>query len=558
MVLPRQGLRWRWSQAQPERTDDGGTQWHGIISDITERKQAEDELRKRENLLNRIFEVLPAGLWLADKDGMLLRGNPAGVRIWGGEPHVPISEYGVFKAWRLPKRELIEAEDWALAKTVREGLTINDELLEIESFDGKKKTILNYTAPILDENGKVDGAIVVNLDISDRKALEEQLSQAQKMESVGRLAGGVAHDFNNMLSVIIGNAELALNSLDSSDQVYAEIVEIQKAAQRSADLTRQLLAFARKQTATPKVLDLNETIESMLKMLQRLIGEDIDLIWKPGELLDHVRIDPAQIDQLLANLLVNARDAIGHRVGRVVIETGHAEFDEQFCKMHIGYSVGSFIMISVSDDGCGMDETTMANIFEPFFTTKAVGEGTGLGLATVYGIIKQNQGFINVYSEPGHGSTFRIYLPVYQTRKAESAIRHGLVEPLKPGHETVLLVEDEPSILVMATKMLEMLGYNVLPAATPVEAINLAERLAGRIDLLMTDVIMPEMNGRELAKRLLTLYPSLKRLFMSGYTADVIAHHGVLDEGVHFIQKPFSMQGLIRKLREVLGEKPDE
>jgi PAS domain S-box-containing protein len=422
VVLPRQGLRWRWSQAQPERTDDGGTLWHGIISDITERKQAEEELKRRENLLNRIFEVLPVGLWLADKNGMLLRGNPAGVRIWGGEPHVPISEYGVFKAWRMPKREPIEADDWALAKTVRDGVTINDELLEIESFDGKKKTILNYTAPILDENGAVDGAIVVNLDISDRKALEEQLSQAQKMESVGRLAGGVAHDFNNMLSVIIGNAELALNSLDSPDQVYSEIVEIQKAAQRSADLTRQLLAFARKQTATPKVLDLNETIESMLKMLQRLIGEDIDLLWKPGKVIGQVRIDPAQIDQLLANMLVNARDAIGHRVGRVVIETDSAEFNEEYCGTHVGYSLGNYVMLTVSDDGCGMDETTMSNIFEPFFTTKGVGEGTGLGLATVYGIIKQNQGFINVYSEPGHGSTFRIYLPEYQSRKAEMLI----------------------------------------------------------------------------------------------------------------------------------------
>lgn len=268
----------------------------GINIDITERQQAEEELRRRENQLQRILEILPIGLWFADKHGTLLRCNPMGIRIWGGEPTVSIGELGLFKAWRLPSREPVEADDWALAKTIRDGVTIVDELLEIEAFDGKRKTILNYSTPILDDDGRVDGAIVVNLDVSDRMALEDQLLQAQKMESIGRLAGGVAHDFNNMLSVILGHCELALKGLPPEHPLFARLQNIREAGERSADLTRQLLAFARRQTVAPKVLDLNETVEGMLKMLRRLIGEDIDLAWLPGRNLGAVKIDPSQLD----------------------------------------------------------------------------------------------------------------------------------------------------------------------------------------------------------------------------------------------------------------------
>lgn len=529
----------------------GENKFLGIVRDLTERKQAEEELRRRENQLQRIFEILPIGLWFADKEGTLLRGNPKGIEIWGAEPTVPLSEYGVFKAWRLPAREPVAADQWALVKTIRTGETFVDELLEIESFDGKRKTILNYTAPVLDRDGQVDGAIVVNLDISDRKALEDQLLQAQKMESIGRLAGGVAHDFNNMLGVILGYAEMLLEQVPADQSMYGALHGIQQAAQRSADLTRQLLAFARKQTVAPRVLDLNETVSGMLTMLRRLIGEDIDLVWLPGQDLGPIMMDPSQIDQILANLCVNARDAIGGTTGKVTIETANAVFDQTYCAVHAGYVPGNYVLLAVSDDGCGMDAETLSHLFEPFYTTKEMGEGTGLGAAMVYGIVRQNNGFINVYSEPGQGTTFKMYLHRFSV-PGDVKIEAEAVSAIFSGQETILLVEDEPMILKMVTLMLESQGYHVLPAATPGEAIHLARKHAGEIHLLMTDVVMPEMNGRELARNLLSLYPALKRLFMSGYTANVIAHHGVLDAGVHFIQKPFSKKDLAAQVRSVL------
>ncbi|MDP3478591.1 MAG: PocR ligand-binding domain-containing protein [Desulfoprunum sp.] len=388
---------------------------------------------------------------------------------------------------------------------------------------------------------------------ADRAILQSQLMQSQKMESVGRLAGGVAHDFNNMLGVILGHVEMAQDQVDPADPLFEDLNEVKKAAQRSADLTRQLLAFARKQTVSPKVLDLNETVEGLFKMLRRLIGEDIDLVWQPGTGLWQVKIDPSQVDQILANLTVNARDAI-EGVGKITIETQNATLDDEYCTDHIGFIPGSYVMLSISDDGCGMDPEVQEHIFEPFFTTKGVGQGTGLGLATIYGIVKQNGGFIYVYSEPGQGTTLRIYLPKH-VGKALTPDRENLAEMEQRGQETILLVEDEPSILHLGKRMLEKLGYRVLAAATPGEALRLAEQNSGEIHLLLTDVVMPEMNGRDLARRLLSLYPDLKRLFMSGYTANVIAHHGVLDEGVHFIQKPFSKTELSVKVREALEKR---
>jgi CheY-like chemotaxis protein len=293
-------------------------------------------------------------------------------------------------------------------------------------------------------------------------------------------------------------------------------------------------------------------VEGMLKMLQRLIGEDIDMAWIPGEKVWPVKIDPAQINQVLANLCVNARDAIAD-VGKVTIETGNSVFDEEYCKEHAGFLPGEYTLLTVSDNGCGMKSKTLENIFEPFFTTKESNKGTGLGLATVYGVVKQNNGFINVYSEPDQGATFRIYLPRHRVKEASLPDKEA-IRPAARGHETILLVEDEPAILRMTTMMLERTGYKVLAASTPGAAIALAREHAGDIHLLMTDVVMPEMNGRDLAKNLLSLYPNLKRLFMSGYTANVIAHHGVLDEGVQFIQKPFAKQDLAVKVREVLDE----
>jgi signal transduction histidine kinase/ActR/RegA family two-component response regulator len=390
----------------------------------------------------------------------------------------------------------------------------------------------------------------------ENKRLEKMLNQAQKLESVGRLAGGVAHDFNNMLGVILGHTELALLQADEHHELHGDLKEIQKAAKRSADITKQLLAFARKQVISPRQLDLNDTVESMLNMLRRLIGEDIDLVWKPFAHLWPVKMDPSQIDQILVNLCVNARDAITG-VGKLTIETGKKTFDEEYCKDHAGFFPGDFVLLAVSDNGSGMDKEVLDNLFEPFFTTKPVNKGTGMGLATIYGIVKQNNGFINVYSEPGQGSTFKIYLPRSVADKdTEKAVPDK--KAAAGGTETILLVEDEPSILRMTRMMLERKGYTVLPAATPTEAVEKAKNHSGPIDMLMTDVIMPEMNGRDLAGQITDLYPDIRLLFMSGYTANVIAHHGVLDDGVAFIQKPFSMVDMTEKVRAILDSASDK
>jgi nitrogen-specific signal transduction histidine kinase/CheY-like chemotaxis protein len=394
-------------------------------------------------------------------------------------------------------------------------------------------------------------------NISQRKLAEEetarltgQLQQAQKMESVGRLAGGVAHDFNNMLGVILGHAELAMEKVDPSDSLHDDLATIRAAAQRSADLTRQLLAFARKQTVAPKVLNLNDTIPGMLKMVRRLIGEDVKLAWRPGENVWPIKMDPTQIDQILANLCVNARDAIAN-VGSITIETGSKVVGAEDAACATGTAPGDYVWLAVRDDGCGMDQTTLAHVFEPFFTTKEVGKGTGLGLATVYGIVKQNEGFIDLRSELGQGAVFTIYLPRYVGKTAHDG-PGAAAGTIRPGQETILLVEDEATLLEITQRMLEKRGYKVLGASTPGQAMQLAREHVGTINLLITDVVMPEMNGRDLAKNFLSIYPQAGRLFMSGYTADVIAHQGVLDEGVFFIQKPFSAATLAATVRGVL------
>ncbi len=387
-------------------------------------------------------------------------------------------------------------------------------------------------------------------DITQQIEMEAQYRQAQKMESIGRLAGGVAHDYNNALTAIMGFTELAMMDADPAEPLHADLNQVLKAGRRAQDITRQLLAFARKQTIAPIVLDMNETVESMLKMLRRLIGEDIDLVWLPGTNLWHVKMDPTQIDQILANLCVNARDAITG-VGKVTIETATKVFDSDYCADHTGFVPGEFAQLSVSDNGCGMDKEILKEIFEPFFTTKDVDKGTGLGLATVYGIVKQNNGFINVYSEPGKGTTIKIYLPQHEGKAVD--IQGESTEKIPQGHgEIILVVEDDLPILKLAKKILEGLNYNVLIADTPKGAMKLVKEHTGEIHLLITDVIMPEMNGLELSEQLKSLFPDLKCMFMSGYTANAIAHHGVLDEGVHFIQKPFSKNDLATIVRKVL------
>jgi len=382
--------------------------------------------------------------------------------------------------------------------------------------------------------------------------LKNQLLHAQKMESVGRLAGGVAHDYNNALSVIIGFTELAMDHVGSNESLKEHLAEVFKAATRATDITRQLLAFARKQAIAPMAIDLNRNIGGMLKMLRRLIGEDIELTWRPGEELWPVKMDPSQLDQILANLCVNARDAI-EGTGKVTIETGKITLGEEYCNAHAGFVPGEYVVLIVSDNGGGMEKDVLDHIFEPFFTTKAVDEGTGLGLATVYGIVKQNNGFVNAYSELGRGTTIRVYLQRHSEIPDEPEVRGPGDVPVAHG-ETVLLVEDDLAILKLTQRMLHGLGYTVLTAGEPEEALKQAEGYSGEIHVLVTDVIMPGMNGRELAGQLLRFRPNVSALYMSGYTADVIAHHGVLEKDVHFIQKPFSKMGLATAIRTALGE----
>ena len=422
--------------------------------------------------------------------------------------------------------------------------------------DGSQRIWEFQTTPLGDVSDGRRVLLSMAADITERKQaeddrhkLESQLLQAQKMESIGHLAGGVAHDFNNMLGVILGHAELALNKVDLASPVVEDLEVICRAAKKSADLTRQLLTFARKQAVSPKVLDLNETVASMLTMLQRLIGENIELSWTPAANLWPVKLDPSQLDQIMANLCVNARDAIAN-TGRLTISTANCSLDESYCAARADVLPGDYVRIEVSDDGCGIDPAILPHIFEPFFTTKEVGAGTGLGLAMVFGAVKQNGGFLTVYSEPGHGTTFNIYLPRVESTAA--VVSSAAPKALRGGDETILLVEDDEMLLRLQMALLKEAGYHVLATATTREAQALAQEHPGPIHLLISDVIMPQMNGRELREILQMIRPEMKVLFMSGYTADIISSQGIIQDGVHFLQKPFSLETLTNKVRDVL------
>jgi len=408
-------------------------------------------------------------------------------------------------------------------------------------------------------NGEIGGVIGTYYDITDRKRaeeekarLEEQLRQAMKMEAVGLLAGGVAHDFNNLLTVITGYSELLLQKIGKESPMHAEVEEIKRAGERAASLTQQLLAFSRRQIIEPKVVNLDSLVAEMHKMLTRLIGEDIALQATTGKSLGSVRIDPGQFQQILMNVVVNARDAMPDG-GKIVIETANVDLDEGYRAVHPYITAGRFVMLSVSDTGKGMSEEVKAHIYEPFFTTKERGSGTGLGLATTYGAVKQAGGSIEVYSEVGIGTTFKIYLPRIE-EEAVKPLKDDRPSGLQGGTETVLVVEDEDTLRTLCERILGGLGYRVMPARNGAEAIALAQGYGDRIDLLLTDVVMPGMNGSELATQLVLHNPEMKVLFTSGYTEDVISHHGVLAEGVSFIGKPYRPSALARKVREVLDE----
>jgi two-component system, cell cycle sensor histidine kinase and response regulator CckA len=526
----------------------------GVARDITSRKRSEERIRLSEEKFSKIFAMAPDVIAITRlKDGKIINFNIGFEETTGwkreeviGRTSTDIHFWVDFSARQDMVAELMAGRD------------VLDREMEFLRKDGTRRTGI-YSARMIRISDEL-ALIFILQDTThsrrleaERRKLEAQLQQSQKLEAIGVLAGGVAHDFNNMLGAIIGYAELAMQTLDSADPMRKNISKILDAAQRSANLTRQLLAFARKQTVEPVVLDLNAAIEGILKMLRRIIGENIELAWMPATGQCTVCMDPSQLDQILANLCVNARDAIAE-IGKVIIKTGTATFDEDACIAYADCVPGAYVLLSVGDDGCGMDEETRDHVFEPFFTTKEIGRGTGLGLATVYGIVKQNDGFIQIYSEPGIGTTFNIYLPQHYTGgdiKGSDATSEAI--PRSRG-ETVLMVEDDMTMREMGMMMLQRLGYNVLPAATPGEAIRLVEKDGSDIHLFITDVVMPEMNGRELAERRLELRPGLKHLFMSGYTADVIAHRGVLDEGVNFIQKPFSLKDLAVKIRYVLEQ----
>ena len=514
----------------------------GIVTDITERKQAEEALITSHIRFLNVLDSIDATIYVADMETYeILFMNKYMVDSFGRDMTGEI-------CWKVFRNEDKPCNHCTNDQLVNADGNPSGVCVWKDKNPVNGKFYVNHDRAIEWSDGRLV-RLQIATDVTDLTKMEERLKQAQKMEAVGRLAGGVAHDFNNMLSIISGNIEMVLEDINPQSPVIGNLREIHKAAQRSTDLTRQLLAFARKQTISPKVINLNNAIDSMLNMLRRLIGEDIDLAWVPCNDLWLAKIDPSQIDQVLANLCVNARDSIDG-VGKVTIETGNVKFDENYCRVHEGFKPGEYVMIAVSDSGSGMDRGTLDKIFEPFFSTKDIGRGTGLGLSTVYGIAKQNDGFINAYSELGEGTTIKLYFPRHDITDAKRHIEKGGIE-YAGGTETILLVEDEKGILRMTTTMLERLGYKVLPASNADDAIHISQTYSSGIDLLMTDVIMPAMNGRELAGEILQDYPDLKCLFMSGYTANVIAHHGVLDEGIHFINKPFSKHDLVEKLRKV-------
>ena len=516
-----------------------GRVWY--FRDITERKQSEAE---RERLMSAIEQAVETVI-ITDPEGNIQYVNPAFETMTGYDRADLIGQNaGMLK--RVDQDQEFYEELWA---TISSGTTWRGTFV-YKGSDDKTHTVESTISPVRDRSGTIANYVEVDHDMSAQRLIEARLRQAEKMETVGRLAGGVAHDFNNMLQVIITYTDMALSMAEAGERLHKYLIEIRRAAQRSAEITGQLLAFARKEIISPKIVDINDSVAGARKMIQRLIGESIDVAWMPGHDLWKLKIDPTQLDQILANLAVNARDAIAG-VGKLTIGTQNVALDEAFCAGKPGLAPGEYLLLSVSDDGCGMDEETLSHLFEPFFTTKEAGRGTGLGLATVYGIVKQNNGYISVYSEPGDGSTFKVYLPRAEETASEYAVD---LEPefSKGGTETVLVVEDEGAILKLTRESLEQLGYTVLTAGSPEEAIRKSDEHAGAIHLLITDVVMPQMNGRQLSEQLTTSRPRLKCLYMSGYTADVMGHRRILDEGMKFIAKPFSLTVLAETVREAI------
>jgi PAS domain S-box-containing protein len=519
--------------------------------DVTERKRAEESLRESERLLRQVLNALPVGVVVTDLCGNVILSNPASKQIWGGMIIAGDERYAKSKGWWHRTGKRIGPDEWPSRRAFTAGQTAVKELVEIESFDGIRKVIENSAAPIRTDDGTITGAVVINEDVTDVLRLEDQFRQAQKMEAVGHLAAGVAHDFNNLLTIINGYSEIIQTDLPADSPVQKLVREIDQAGQRAASLTRQLLAFSRKQVLEPRVLNVNAIVTDTAKMLRRLIGEDIELKTVLESSLRPVKADPGQIEQVLMNLAVNARDAMPQG-GKLTIETANLDLNVSYTQAYPELRSGSYVMLAMSDTGIGMDDTTKAHIFEPFFTTKGPGEGTGLGLATVFGVIKQSNGYITVYSTPGRGTTFRVYLPVVAEFTSPRA--HPSLMTATHGKETILLAEDEPAVRALARHALQVQGYTVLEAGQGDKALHIAEEYKGTIDLLVTDVVMPVMSGRELAERLAAIRPGVKVLYLSGYTDDAAIRHGVLKSETALLQKPFTPTSLAAKVREVLDD----
>ena len=525
--------------------------FRGLVHDITERKQAEEQLRK----LFRAVEQSPATVMITGTDANIEYVNPKFTQLTGYT-----LEEVIGKNPRILKSGETPPEEYKLLwETITSGREWRGEF-----HDKKKNGDLYWESAsiscIKNPEGVITHFVAVKEDITERKraeeeraALQDQLRQSQKMEAIGRLAGGIAHDFNNLLTVIKGYSQLSLNETKENDSLRENIEEIKKASDRAGDLTRQLLAFSRRQIMEVKVLDLNALLQNLDKMLRRIIGEDIELVTSLGENLGTVKADPGQIEQVVMNLAVNAKDAMS-KGGKLIVETANVELDDSYARAHVAVTPGPYVMIAVSDTGTGMPPEVRDRVFEPFFTTKGKGKGTGLGLSTVYGIVKQSGGNIWVYSELGQGTTLKIYLPRVD-EPAEKLKAQVVGEELHRGSETVLIVEDDKEVRKLAVRILKRQGYTVLDGSYGAEAFNVCRQHKGPIHLLLTDVVMPGMDGRALSESLSQLHPEMKVLYMSGYTDDAIIRHGVMEKGMNYIQKPFTVSGLINKVREVLGKR---
>jgi len=506
------------------------------FQDITETRQVEEALQKAEKRLRAVVANTPIVLFALDRDGIFTLSEGKGLAALGLEPGQVVGQ-SVYELYREAPRIL---------ENVRRAMG-GEEVTAVVEFAGLSFETC-YT-PLMDARGEVTGVIGVATDVTDRRRLEDQLRHAQRMEAIGRLAGGVAHDFNNLLAAIVGHSEMLMARLAPAHPLRRSVEEIRTAGERGALLTRQLLAFSRKEVLAPAVLDLNAVVASMDDMLRRLIGEDVELVSIPAAGPAMVKADRGQLEQVVMNLAVNGRDAMPQG-GRLTIEVGCVDLDQAYAHKHARVRPGPHVLVSVSDTGCGMDAEILPHIFEPFFTTKGRDQGTGLGLATVYGILEQCNGHIWVYSEPGLGSTFKIYLPRVEESPDESVpVAPG---PVRAGVETVLLVEDDEAVRSMAHELLEEGGYQVLEARHGAEALEVARAYQGIIHLLVTDVVMPQMGGGELAQRLGEQRPGLRVLFISGYTDDAVVRHGVRERGSAFLQKPFSLDSFSRRVREVL------